>query len=257
MNVVGSMVWYDEQPSLLASSVSGLARIADHIVAVDGAYALYPGGRPRSHTDQAEAIVRTSEAMGVGCTVHRPSDVFWGNEVEKRQLSLDLARPFCTSERDWILVWDADYHILQTQPELVRYELERTDRLAATYTLLDNRDTMADGLLGYAATHDIEAEWTTRTRGFFRWTDDLRYGPAHYTISGTYDGERRWVYGPDLIVGETENGVPAFDLDHLMVAYHRRDERPLVRRQAADVYCKVRDAAGIESLPGSGLRSHA
>lgn len=190
--------------------------------------------------------------------MHRPRDVFFGNEVEKRQLSFDLARPFC-DHGDWLVVWDADYHMLQCDPAMLRYELESTDCVAATYTLLDNKDLMdeAGGLAKYAALHDIDTEWTSRTRGFYKWTDDLTYGPAHFVIRGTYDGESKWVYGPDLIGGEQDKATPALDLNHLMVAYHRRDERPRVRREHADAYYDIRDAVGAESFEGCELRAPA
>ena len=257
MTIVGIIVWYDESPAMLASAVAGLGKIADEIVAVDGAYALFPGARPRSHPNQAEAIVRAAETENVGLTIHRPREVFWGNEIEKRNLSLRLAAPFCTSDRDWILVWDADYHTLMADPERVRLDLQSTDKLACTYTILDGVDHWAGNSAGreFAQRRDVDTEWTIRTRGIYRWTPDLQYDNAHFLMRGTYDGETRWVYGPDL-VGGREMGptggassplfVESHDLGRSLVVYHRRDERALTRREAADGYYRLRDASGIE-----------
>lgn len=254
MKVVGCMIWFDEQPSMLAASVAGLARVADEIVAVDGAYQLFPDARPRSHPDQAEAILSMCETMDVGCTIHRPRQPFPGNEVEKRQLSIQLAAPFC-QDGDWILVWDADYHVMSADPGMIRWELEQTDKLAATYTLVDNRDLLDPdgGLAGHAQKLPTESQWMSRFRGLFRWTPDLAYGPAHYCLRGTYDGVQKWVFGPDLIPGQQHLGVDALDLGEMLVVYHRRNERTLVRRKAADGYYQTRDRTGIERIDSSTL----
>src|SRR5256885_1150092 len=110
MRVVGLLSFYDESPSWLATAVTGFARVCDAITAVDGAYALLPGARPCSHPQQAEAILSASEAAGVACTVHRPNRLFFGNEVEKRNFTFQLAGAGLTGD-DWLLVFDADYHV--------------------------------------------------------------------------------------------------------------------------------------------------
>jgi len=260
MKIVGSLIWFDESPAMLASAVAGLGKIVDEIVAVDGAYALFPGARPRSHPQQAEAIIRAAETENVGLTIHRPKDIFWGNEVEKRNLSLRLAAPFCTSDRDWILVWDSDYHLLMADPEVVRAELEQTDKLAATYTILEGEDYWAGNafLRTYSQQRPVDTSWTLRTRGIYRWAPDLAYHDAHFVMKGTYDGELQWVYGPDLVGGRTvglgEGGeaadllVKAHNLNRALVVYHRRDERALSRRQAAEQYYSLRDASGVEVI---------
>lgn len=247
MNIVGVLCWYDEQPSMLAACAAGFARVCDTIVAVDGAYALYPGGRARSHPVQAEAILAACETQGAACVVHRPRDVFYGNEVEKRNLSLRLAAAF---QPDWVMVIDADTTVMQTDPDAVRDTLANTSLLAATYTLLDTKDLLDSPAAGYARTTDVSTEWTTRARFVYRWTDDLEYGPAHWTVSGTYNGVRRWVRGPELTVDPPAgfDPVDAVDLADMLVVYHRREDRPLVRRQAADGYLTNRDLAGAEAL---------
>lgn len=245
LNIVGVMIWFDESPIWLAACVAGFARVCDSIVAVDGAYALYPGSRPRSHPDQAQAITDACEAMDVGLVLHRPKEVFWGNEVAKRQLSLELARPL---EPNWVLVFDSDYLVMQTDPDIVRYDLEQTDLNVATYTMLDNQDLQTDEAAAeYAVTHPVETEWTYQTRAIYRWTDDLEYGPAHWTIRGTYDGRRQWIFGPEAME------EPAMDLQGSLVAVHRRSRRPLVRNEAAKAFADARDTCGIEKFNASLL----
>lgn len=250
MKVCGTLIWYDESPTFLAAAVSGIARVCDFVVAVDGAYALYPGARPRSHPDQAETILLTCESMGVGCVIHRPQEVFWGNEVEKRNTALQLAKPFLTDGEDWIVVFDADYHVMNpTNPDLVRATLETTDKHVCTYTLLDGKDLLADTGSAIAATQtELSTDWTIRDRGVFRWADDLRYGPAHYFLRGTYDGTEQWLRGPDLVAGQTHRAADAEHLGRNLVLVHRRQHRPLVRQQANEGYLVQRDLAGVETI---------
>lgn len=251
--IVGLMIWYEEQPSMLATSVAGLAKVVDEIVAVDGAYAMFPSATVRSHPAQAEAILRAAETEDVGVTIHRPRQLFFGNEIEKRNLSLQLARPF-VQDGDWVMAWDADYHLHHCRPDIVRHELGSTDLLAATYTILESRDYLAEGgyVKEYAQQRPVDTRYTIRTRGIYRWTGDLEYANAHFLMRGTYDGQLRWVYGPDLVggkvVAENEHFCQALNLNKSLVVYHRRDERPLSRRESADEYYRRRDLAGIETI---------
>lgn len=251
------LIWYDEQPSMLATAVHGLAKVADEIVAVDGAFAMFPSATVRSHPEQAEAILRAAETEDIGVTLHRPARLFAGNEVEKRNLSLRLASPFC-EPGDWILAWDADYHLHHATPGVVRHELEQTDRFAGTYTILESIDYMTgdDQLADFARQLPVDTRYTIRTRGLYRWTPDLQYDSAHFVMRGTYDGQVRWVYGPDLVGARTpgwdtdrdNQAEPAIDLGKHLVVYHRRAERPLVRSEAADEYYRRRDLSGIEVI---------
>ncbi len=215
MNVVGVLVWYDESPEMLATAVSGFARICDNIVAVDGAYALYPEGKPRSHPVQASTIQYAAESAGAGCLVHRPREVFYGNEVEKRNLTLGLASAL---EPDWIIVFDGDFQMAECHPELVRADLEDTNLHVATYELRD--------------THE-------RLRSIYRWTDDLAYGPAHYIVRGTYDGVRHELRGHQ----ESE----ALWLGN-MYAHHVSHDRMKERADDAASYTQLCEFYGAEAL---------
>lgn len=246
MTICGVIVWYDETAAWLSSAVAGFARLCDHIVAVDGAYALYPAGRPRSHPDQSEAILDACEAAGVGCVVHRPSSVWWGNEVEKRNFSLQLARPLLTPGEDWVLIFDSDYQVMRLDdPAFIRGLVRETDRNVMTYTLLDTQEA---GLLEDA--HDLPTDWTYKDRGLFRWTDDLEYVGCHYFMRGTYQGEQQWVRGPELT--DTGTGlVEAGDLGSSMVVLHRRSRRPRARNDAAHGFAMMRDRHGAEAVPAT------
>lgn len=245
MKIVGVLSWYDESAAWLAAAVAGFSRVCDAIVAVDGAYGLYPGARPRSLPEQVEAVRATCETLDKECVIYQPREPFWGNEVEKRNLTFRLAGAL---NPDWLMVFDADYHVCRCEPERVRWELENTDKLVASYTLLDGIDVLADEFRADLATKiDLSTDWTCRTRDIYRWTPDLRYGPAHFTIRGTYDGVERWLRGPELV----QSGcpvVPCHDLNEALVAVHRTAHRAKVRRDASSEYYQRRDLAGIEAL---------
>lgn len=236
VRLIGVLVWYDESPHWLATSVAGAARVCDAIVAVDGAFALYPGGRPRSHPQQVEAITQTAEAMGVGCLVYQPQEVWWGNEVEKRSKSLALAGALA-EEGDWLLAFDADYHLLRCNPDSLRHDLAETDLLVASYQLLEGADYLATPELErVAAELPIETDWMTRTPDIFRWSPQLRYVGNHYTVT---DGERILRGAADV------NAEPCLHLDSLAF-YHRTSDRARTRRDAAKTYYENRDAYQVE-----------
>ena len=92
MKLIAILCWYDERPSWLAGVTASLARLqVAHLVAVDGAYGLYPKGHGCSGTEQQQTIVETCRAAGIGTTVHTPPEPWFGNEVEKRNLAFQLA----------------------------------------------------------------------------------------------------------------------------------------------------------------------
>jgi hypothetical protein len=246
LKIVGILSWYDESPTWLAAATAGFARFCDEIVAVDGAYALYPGATARSRPDQVEAILHTCEAAGIGCTIHQPSDVWWGNELEKRNYSLQLAG-LRLDEQDWLCVFDADYHVMQARPEEIRYELANTDLNVATYTILDGKDLQADEwMAAYAENRPIDTQWTGRTRDLYRYSPSLRYVGTHYCVTGRYDGRQQWLRGYE---SEFQYLEPELRLEDALVVHHRTQHRPLVRRSSADSYYKHRDASGIEQHP--------
>lgn len=252
MNLVGLLIFYDESPSWLASCVAGFARVCDTIVACDGAYALYPGARPRSHPDQAYAIQDACESQGAGCVIHRPKDVWWGNEVEKRQHAVRLAGAL---EPDWLLVFDADYLVMLCEdPQFTRQLIANTDHDVCTYTLLDGKDVMADDYLAaYAQQRPIDHEWTFRDRGIFRYTPDLRYGPTHYCVRGTYDGEERWLRGPDLSPVGMHKAAEPEHLGRALVALHRNQKRSKMRTMSAEQYYRLRDDQNAEPITPEAL----
>jgi len=114
MRLIAIMVWYDEPSWCLTELVGSLAKAGvDHLVAVDGAYMLYPEGRPQSPGEQAQAILAAAQGGDLGVTLHTPQTVWFGNEVEKRNYAFRLAETFATPDEDWFWIVDADERVQQ------------------------------------------------------------------------------------------------------------------------------------------------
>jgi hypothetical protein len=79
VRLIAALSWFDESPAWLSELVASLARAeVDHVVALDGSYALFPGAEAWSGTEQHDAIVHTARGCGMGCTLHVPSGAVAG-----------------------------------------------------------------------------------------------------------------------------------------------------------------------------------
>lgn len=107
--MTGLLSFYDEKAGHLADCIASFAGAGiDRLVAVDGAYALFPDGTSFSGGDQHDAIRGTCLDHGIGCTLYTPPAVWAGNEVEKRTLLFRLGHAHCEPYDDWLFVIDAD-----------------------------------------------------------------------------------------------------------------------------------------------------
>lgn len=219
MRVVALLCWYDEPVSWLAETVASAARLADHIVAVDGAYALFPGStrRPTSDPTQADTITRTARGVGIGVTVHTPTDVWWGGEVEKRDTMLQIAQTVA-DPGDWYLVIDGD-EVVANCPADTRHLLDVAEADVAELIIRSRRE---------------HTEWHSPLRRLYRAQPGLRVEYAHYIVTA-----------PD---GRTVSNEPAVPL-HNLVIDHRDLERSAQRRQQKKQYYAARDELGVEHSP--------
>lgn len=245
MKVVGLLAWYDESPLWLAAAVTGAAKLCDHVIAVDGAYALYPGGRARSDPEQAHALVESAYAAGVGLTVHQPDEVWMGNQVEKRSVMFSLAAQITTAD-DWVFVFDAD-DLVTHIPHDTRDQLEHSDLAAATYTLWWTEDVeQSPGKAKAARVFAYPHEATNRYhRGLFRALPGLRVEGAHYHYVAECDGETVHLRGhADAHADEL---VPCLDLNGLRVQ-HRHPQRTIRRLETSAAYDRIVRAHGLEKV---------
>lgn len=219
MRLVGIVPWYDESPAMLAACVGSLARAGvTHVVAVDGAYALYPGGKRSSAWDQHDAIRGACVGAGVGLTLHVPEDVWHGNEVGKRSFCLRLAEQV-TSADDWYFVMDAD-QVVTTSLGLLETLEDNADWDVAEVRF---HDTDTDSLCGYPV------------RCLFRAIRGLHVQGTHRTYA-TPSGKR---FSWNAELGSALD-LSFVEVEHLVTGRSRE------RVSARDAYYERRDRLGIE-----------
>jgi hypothetical protein len=233
------LCWYDESPLWLAAAVTGAARLCDHVVAVDGAYALYPGGRAQSDPEQAEAILHAAYGAGIGCTVHRPSDVWMGNQIEKRSVMFELGR---ATNADWFFVFDADDLVTQV-PADASQRLEQAEEDVAVYTLWWTEDVerergKASAARAFLYPHEAANRYF---RGIFRSLPNLRVEGSHYHYLAERDGETVHLRGHE----DYHKLEPFLNLTDLRVQ-HRHPQRTRARLETSAAYDKLVRAHGLE-----------
>lgn len=236
MKVYGLLSWYQESALWLAAAVTSAAKLCDHIIAVDGAYLLYPDGTPRSGAEQSAVIQEVAHANGMGCTIHTPNTVWEGNEVEKRAFLFSLAETVATPNEDWYFVLDADV-VLEDVPEDTRDRLAATELDAAEVKMYERDDVYTDPKKAKAA---MSMEWPVnnfRCRCIYRAIPGLTVRGNHYTYV-TPDDRKLW--------SNDGKQVEALDLTDLRCE-HRTNFRELVRRNTQRDYYKRRDSARIET----------
>ena len=228
--------WYDESCSALAACIAGLHTAGvDHVTAVDGAYLLYPDGKPSSQPDQAATIHLACQALGMGCTIHTPNTRWAGNEVEKRTRMFALALA-ASDPGDWWISMDADMVVTQA-PHDLKHQLERADVDAARVTLTQYRD------LDQTHAQAQQFNWPRTTQApirlLFR-AQAMHCQTNHYTYV-TPDGRVLW----NSDSGDQE---PCIDIPDLHVE-HRDHQRTIDRQEAKKQLYDLRDQLGAERGP--------
>lgn len=236
MKLIAILCWYDESPSWLAATISSLVSHCeiDHLVAVDGAYALLPGGRPFSGFEQHQVIDEICRASQVGLTLHAPREVWFGNEVEKRSFAFQLAEQLTDGEDDWYFVIDADEVV--THAFGLHEALEKTDCNVGVLSLYERFDPHAsEGASRVAHKVELPREAFCPSQRFFRALRRLHVAENHYTyLAG--NGRMLWRGDP-----QTEPGVQV----HVEME-HRTQLRDIARRQQQQAYYQRRDELGLE-----------
>lgn len=246
--IVGVSILYDESPIWIQSAITSFAQVCDAFVIVDGAYWLYPGSldKPKSDIDMHIAILEAARTSKKPVTLYVPSEPFFGNEVEKRNLSLDLARQVPGVDEDsWFLVFDGDFTCHYGAEDL-EDRLNESNMLVAEYGLNTvephqaNKDA-GHGDLGWSG------ESSVKLRCLYKNIPELAYGPAHYCVSGLDpdSGEFGWLWGNPTV---HQPYATAFDASHLVKVEHRHHLRIQARNAAAKEFYDIRDESGIEAI---------
>lgn len=234
MRLIACLSWYDEKPSWLAAAITSLhhAQI-DHLIAVDGAYALLPEGKNASGTEQHHTIIETARALGIGLTLHIPQDRWNGDEVEKRTHMFRLAQREAEPRKDWLMIMDAD-QVLLTAPHDLKHQLAATKHDVASVIFTERCDPPQD----QARQFDWDPETRYPIRILFRSIPGIRCHGNHYTYT-TPDGRRLW--GND----QDQPCEPALHIETLVID-HRTNYRPIHRHEQQYAYYKQRDTLGTE-----------
>jgi len=228
MNIIGMMAMYDEPEIHIKRSVRGLARLGvSKLVVADGAYALLPDGSPTSPPEQICVLREQCVARRIALHLHQPTEVWAGNEVEKRQKMLDLAYDV-SYDGDWLAIWDCDYRLVSPPPVAeIAESLRSTSCDVATIAFTED-PTAVHGLDFYPMGMLLRAQ-----RG-------IRMGGNHHTYLFP-DGRQTQVLRRPVLHGAEALHLPDVRVLH---AVHARD--PERRARQAAYYCE-RDALGVES----------
>jgi hypothetical protein len=235
LRIIGLISWWDEKADWLGAAVASMAPFIDHVVAVDGAYAHYPGGKGQSPTGQAEAIRETARACRIGCSIHEPQERWGGNEIEKRAFLFHAGELVSQSQNDWYFILDGDELVTEVTCE-VRKVLMDSDHDVGRVTCWTNRDHLEPRERSFLS----ETTENYPIRKFCRAIPGLTVVENHYTYV-TPDG--RYLMANSQIHPEEQPEELAIKVEH------RNRARDLKRNADAKAYYDRREELGLEG-PG-------
>lgn len=234
MRIIALLNWYEEPTAWLAETVASVAKVCDHLIAVDGAYALFPGSlrKPSSGPEQIETIHRIGAGAGMGVTVHVPREPWWGNEIEKRDFMFRLGEQIA-SEGDWYLIIDAD-EVITSEPADLSARLEASPHDAAELTLWER-----EGQAQVAELVDVSSDYRSPLRRLFRVQPGLHIEQAHYVVT----------VGDRVLCGNTTvHDIEAAESIPELMLEHRRSHRTRGRLRLKDEYGNKRNQLGLEKV---------
>jgi hypothetical protein len=247
VRLVALLNWYEESSQWLASLVASLQKAnVEHIVAVDGAYQLFPDAltRPRSGSEQAAAITECAHSLNMGTTIYRPQKAWRGNEVEKRNHLVQLALAE-TEATDWLFQIDADELVDAAPYDLARRLEESEEDVAGVYFF--QRNTKQPDPSTAVSVPPFNP--LTLTEGFyghrilFRALRDLRIEQAHYLYTAGPPDRPRYLRGFD----DWHDTEPCLEINDFRVE-HRHNFRMPSRQLAAEQYYWMRAMHSIERI---------
>lgn len=223
MAITTLISWYDENPQWLAEAIYSVASFSNQVIAMDGAYALYPNAQRVSPVEQSEAIHKAARESGIGCVIVEPTQPWRGNEIEKRSTLFAIAESFTDEATDWYFILDSDEYVYSNP------YLNLPSLLFNTSEDVCNVNVWEKG-----------AFWRFYPK-FFRALRGIRAVGNHWTYE-LPDGRRLWGHGHRGKILE-----PAADFMKLQVCH--RANRSHEREKAAQKYYTNREAAREERDP--------
>ncbi len=217
--IVALLSYFREPDSFLKQMVKSLPKVGvEKLIALDGAYARFPGGTAHSPRSNRRVLEKACESASVDLWHVAPDDVWAGDEVEKRSVLFTLAESITTPD-DWYFVVDGDEQVTDVDGDIPSL-LNGTDLLAAQVMLWGD-------------------EGAQPLRMFFKAERGLRPRGTHFTYT-LPDGRVVWGgYGQ-----ETEEALTL-----PVRVLHKTLDRSAKRRQASLAYYAQRDKALVEDGP--------
>lgn len=237
--LVGLLSWYQERPSWLAGCIASYAQAGiTHLVAIDGAYALFPNAEPRSTSVEHDTIVETTTGAGIHLSLVIPTTPWYGNEIEKRTALFRHADAITQDGVDAVVVIDADEIVTRAYDGWLERFLN-TGLHAADVLLWERElnDTQARAQITRSFSYDPRS--TQPIRKVFRAIHGTHVTGHHATYQ-TPDGRRLWAGGNKAV-------VEGCDLTHDVVIEHRTQWRTKHRFEQSHEYYRLRNHAGIEA----------
>lgn len=241
MKVIALLAFYDEQPAMLAACVASVAKLCDHIVASDGGYFLFPGADRHSGIEAHDVITQTAYAAGIGCTIHAPATIWYGNEVEKRNHLVQLGMTVAEPGVDWFLRIDAD-ELVTDVPGDFRARLEATEEDAGGVTLWWRSHLQGTGASDEMI-RDFDSGGQDNMRFLLRALPGLRVEGAHNFYLAEKNGGTVVLYGRR----DMHDEVPLADF-HDVRLEHRHNHRSHDRNMRAQEFNMRRDHLGVERV---------
>lgn len=208
MKLVAICSWYDEDPDMLYKGVRSLEKAGvDHLVAVDGAFRLFPDGHPHSPDSNVQAILKACDEAGIEPHIHQPDTLWENNEIEKRTFLFRYAEQWCEPGVDWLLVWDADFKLgrcKNLKPRLAQTHLDAADLRVIEPPDPDKPAPYRPGTL-------IPMPIELDVRLMYRATPGIHCFDNHYTYK-TPDGRFYW---GNHVTDPLVEGLPLYDVQVL------------------------------------------
>ena len=223
MKIIAMLSFYDEDPALVAACIASVTEVgATHLVAVDGAYRLFPDGRPVSAWRTIDAV-SSCTSVGLGLLLYSPTVTWINNEVGKRSVMLGLAMAIA-EPGDWLMVVDSDYIF---------------ERYVNLHDLLSRVDEDVVEVGFYDARHPDGLPLIYEASLIMRAVPGLRMGDNHYTYISPSGRE-------NTILRAGGGDAASYDATDTILVRHDVHQRDPERRARQTKYYEQRDQLGIE-----------
>lgn len=248
--IIGLLSWWEESEAWLAATIASMGRVCDHVIAVDGRYALYPGERVQSASSEGYSIQDAARAAGMGLTLYTAPRT-WRDEMDKRTHLFRLGMLEAREFEDWFFILDGDEVLIESPSrEQVREGLD-TARVdgndVATGLLWEKTDPAADAQRE-ALSNNLPVAYTyeTATPRFWRALRNLRVEGYHYNYLGENEaGATVEMWGCDEVVADRAGW---WFTGGAVVIENRNRLRAKLRDAARQQYYLDRNETGLETI---------